>query len=113
VFSIVSDRTKFPAWALQGGQPGRLAHYVVNPDSPHPRSLNSKCSVTLAPDDIVSIQTPGGGGYGAPFMRDAALVLDDVLSGKVSPEEARTAYGVAIDAARGVVDAAETALLRR
>jgi N-methylhydantoinase B len=113
VFSIVSDRAKFPAWALQGGQPGRLAQYVVNFASPHPRALNSKCSVTLAPDDIVSIQTPGGGGYGAPFMRDPALVLDDVLSGKVTPQEARTAYGVAIDVARRVVDAAETARLRR
>ncbi len=36
----------------------------------------------------------GGGGWGDPLERDPELVLDDVLDEIVSPEAARSEYGV-------------------
>ena len=54
---------------------------------------------------------PSGGGYGDPFRRDPAAVLDNVLDGLFSPEIAREHYGVAI--ANGAVDVAATEKLRR
>ena len=56
--------------------------------------------------------TPGGGGWGDPFEREPELVLRDVRDGVVSPEAARTSYGVAVDTASWTVDEAATAQLR-
>ena len=54
---------------------------------------------------------PSGGGYGNPFRRDPAAVLDNVLDGLFSAEVAREHYGVTI--ADGVVDVAATERLRK
>ena len=39
---------------------------------------------------------PSGGGYGDPFRRDPAVVLDNVLDGLFSPEIAREHYAIVI-----------------
>ncbi|HEY5830130.1 MAG TPA: methylhydantoinase, partial [Hyphomicrobiaceae bacterium] len=62
--------------------------------------------------DRVEVMTPGGGGYGDPLGRDAALVDRDVSRGYYTGEEARTLFGVAIGA-DGAIDAAATAALRK
>ena len=46
--------------------------------------------------DVVHVKTTGSGGYGPPTGRSPQLVLDDVLDGRVSPEAARSVYGVVI-----------------
>ena len=63
--------------------------------------------------DVISFQQSGAGGYGPPFARDPARVLEDVREGYVSLEQAREAYGVVIDAATMTVDAAATERARR
>jgi N-methylhydantoinase B len=56
----------------------------------------------------------GGGGYGDPYARDPELVLEDVIEGRVTPEHARAAYGVAIlEGAPPRIDQSETDRLRR
>ncbi len=40
------------------------------------------------------LKLPGGGGMGDPKERDPALVARDVEDGLVSPESARTVYGL-------------------
>ncbi|MDQ0390945.1 hydantoinase B/oxoprolinase family protein [Labrys monachus] len=55
----------------------------------------------------------GGGGYGDPFERDPAEVLEDVLDGRVSVAAARADYGVVVSADAGSVDRASTESLRR
>jgi N-methylhydantoinase B len=47
--------------------------------------------------DVLRIETGGGGGYGHPFDRPPASVLDDVLGGFVTAKAAKELYGVAID----------------
>ncbi|MGE3144046.1 MAG: hydantoinase B/oxoprolinase family protein [Pseudorhodoplanes sp.] len=61
--------------------------------------------------DVYRTASQGGGGYGDPIDREPNRVADDVANGLVSPEWARRAYGVVLDA-RGAVDKAETATTR-
>ena len=66
--------------------------------------------LALEPGDVLSVRTPGGGGHGDRFTRPPSHVLADVLSGLVSRERAREAYGVVLDGDR--VDETATAALR-
>jgi N-methylhydantoinase B len=65
----------------------------------------------LRKGDVMRLSTSGGGGWGHPFDRPAERVRRDVLGGVVSVRAAREDYGVALDAA-GVVDEAATRALR-
>jgi N-methylhydantoinase B len=75
-------------------------------------ALPPKLSTLVPPDTVVTVELPGGGGYGPPAGRDPARVLGDVREGYVSLERAREDYGVAIDPVTGEVLAAETAKRR-
>jgi N-methylhydantoinase B len=83
-FSILSDRAKTGPWGLFGGGDARPAHYILNPDGDQPRVLPSKGTVIVRPGDTVSIQTPGGGGYGPFSARAPELIERDRRSGKVT-----------------------------
>ena len=91
--TLLSDRTKFPPWGLFGGEAARPAAYVLNP-GPAERVLPSKVTTTLAPGSVLSVRTPGGGGYGPAGERDREAVRRDLRGGKLSPARARAVYGV-------------------
>jgi N-methylhydantoinase B len=110
-FTVLADRDREGPWGLFGGQPGRRAEYILNPDGAA-RRLGSKVTLELQPGDVVSYRTCGGGGYGKPEERDPQLVLRDAREGKVSLRTAREVYGVAIDTANWTVVAEETTQLR-
>lgn len=112
-FSILSDRAVFPPWGLFGGGDARKAYYVVNPETPEARELPSKLTFVLKEGEVMSVQTPGGGGVGDPRERPAEDVATDVRMGRISPERAREAYGVAVDADTLELDAPATAALRQ
>ena len=46
--------------------------------------------------DVISIHSPGGGGWGNPFRREAESILGEVEAGLLSPEAAYHQYGVAV-----------------
>jgi N-methylhydantoinase B len=110
-FTVLADRDRAGPAGLFGGQAGRPAEYVLNPDGAA-RKLGSKVTLELQAGDVVSYRTCGGGGYGPPADRDPALVLRDVREGKVSPARARAVYRVAVDPATRGVDEVETGRLR-
>ena len=95
-FTILADRERWGPWGLFGGEAGQKAGYLRNPEG-DTVELGSKVTVQLAPGEVISYRTCGGGGYGSPLERDPALVLRDVREGKVSLERAQTVYGVLID----------------
>lgn len=64
-------------------------------------------------DDVFQVRTQSGGGYGDPLDREPARVLEDVRSGVVSIDGARSTYGVVIDAAKDAVSAKETERARQ
>jgi N-methylhydantoinase B len=90
--STMIDRVRFPATGLHGGKSGAPGEFIVNNDTrPQPKAL-----CTLTPESRVQLNPPGGGGYGQPYQRPAALVLHDVINGYVSLEAAEREYGVVI-----------------
>jgi N-methylhydantoinase B len=76
--------------------------------------VHGKQSREFVYGDVISFQQPGAGGYGDPWERDPARVLDDVLDDYVSVEAAREAYGVVVagTGAELTVDAVATAAVR-
>jgi len=108
----LSERHRFAPYGVFGGQSGRRARTVVNP-GPEERPVHGKESTDFQYGDVISFQQSGAGGYGPPFEREPARVLEDVLEGYVSVERARAEYGVVIDPATMTVDLAATARARR
>jgi N-methylhydantoinase B len=108
VFSGLYERTRHAAPGLQGGQPGTCGRVLTSNAVPLP----PKISTLVPPDTVVTVELPGGGGYGPPVARDPERVRDDVRAGYVSLERAREAYGVAIDPGTWTIQVDETEKLR-
>jgi N-methylhydantoinase B len=111
---LLGERGKFPPFGVNGGKPAALNRFIYRDDrGEHQVPLVTKTTdVKITRDGIIRLESPGGGGFGEPFERDAALVARDVQLGYVSAESARRNYGVALDIDGGV-DLAGTADLRR
>ena len=104
------ERFVFRPWGMQGGMPGEKARVVVNLGTPQERELGKLDIFYAEPGDVVTIMTPGGGGYGDPLDRPAAQVCEDVVFGYVSPAVARRDYGVVMQG--DMLDEAATAAVR-
>ncbi len=64
--SLLGDRQEIPPWGFQGGTPGAPGQYSILRKTGRVERLSSKCTVSAGDSDILSIRTPGGGGYGRP-----------------------------------------------
>jgi N-methylhydantoinase B len=101
------ERVRYPARGRSGGGAGGAGLVTLRSGRP----IRPKGRQTVPPRDAISLQLPGGGGFGDPRQRDAERVRDDVLDGLITADQARRDYGVAI-ADNGEVDLAETERLR-
>ncbi|MBI3097246.1 MAG: hydantoinase B/oxoprolinase family protein [Planctomycetes bacterium] len=88
-FSRYADRQKFPPFGVLGGKDGAMGATFINE-----QRVRSKGIDTLKPGDVVSLRTPGAGGYGDPKDRVRDEVMRDVRDGKVSAGRAKEDYGV-------------------
>jgi N-methylhydantoinase B len=114
-FSIRSAKHVIPPNGCAGGKPGRTGDIWINPESAHAKRLPTRyADYPLKQADVFRLDTPGGGGYGDPLLRDPARVLMDVCEGTVSAQAAETEYGVVLkqDAASWVIDETATDRLR-
>ncbi len=105
---IQAGRYAYPAEGLFEGKPGSKAHFLVNGVPGNSYGLTQ-----LIPGDVVTIDAPGGGGYGNPLEREPEMVASDVIEGYISPESARNDYGVAVNQVTGKIDWEETKRLRK
>jgi len=64
--TLLTERREQGPYGLNGGQPGVPGENVIIRDKQEIQ-LSGKGSVDLFPGDILSIRTPGGGGYGKPI----------------------------------------------
>ncbi|PYO07035.1 MAG: hydantoin utilization protein B [Candidatus Rokuibacteriota bacterium] len=94
------ERLRFAPWGVAGGTAGATGSVTLNPDTAAEKPLPKIDVLALEPGDVLSVRTPGGGGHGDRFTRPPSHVLADVLSGLVSRERAREAYGVVLDGDR-------------
>lgn len=104
---IQAGRYVYPAEGLFDGKEGARAQFLVNGTPGNPYGLTQ-----LKPGDVVTIDAPGGGGYGNPLEREPELVANDVTEGYVSVESAGKDYGVAVEPATLKIDIEKTKKLR-
>jgi N-methylhydantoinase B len=63
--TLLADRQTLPPPGAQGGEPGALGRHLLTRGGTQ-MPLPAKVSLPLEPGDVLTIQTPGGGGYGTP-----------------------------------------------
>lgn len=110
-FTATFERYGCPPWGLFGGGQGQPGYVEIEPQGGAAFRAQKVSAVPLSPGDKVHIYSGGGGGWGDPFERDVDAVAKDVHQGYVTPQAARTTYGVAITL-EGQVDHRETVRLR-
>jgi N-methylhydantoinase B len=64
--TVLSERRKFAPYGLNGGQNGRPGRNLILRKSGQVDEYPSKFTAWLEEGDAISIQTPGGGGWGQP-----------------------------------------------
>jgi len=87
--AFLSERIKFPARGMCGGKPGRPGRMELNQKWIHP-----KTNIRAQPGDVLTLNTPGGGGFWDPRERDRELVKKDLANGFVSRVKLKEDYGI-------------------
>jgi N-methylhydantoinase B/oxoprolinase/acetone carboxylase alpha subunit len=112
-----ADRHVLPPHGLFGGGGGTVNRFSIIRDGQDKTfkewfnipSTSKFSNMPTRAGDVLAVTQGGGGGYGDPLARDPELVLADVIDGYVSPERARSDYGVILDPPARQVDRAATA----
>lgn len=85
MLNLLSDRSAHPPPGILGGEAGSAGRYVLNPETSDETRLPNKLSnFLLKKNDVISIQTQGGGGYGPAAERDPRLLERDRVEEKMS-----------------------------
>ena len=87
-FSPLFDRIHHPAKGANGGHDGALASITLSDG----RSLTGKGDLELTPDTIITLDLPGGGGFGDPAEREPSAIDRDIALCFVSREAAEATY---------------------
>ncbi|MGE0700478.1 MAG: hydantoinase B/oxoprolinase family protein [Hyphomicrobiaceae bacterium] len=74
----VTERTRFAAPGLGGGQSGATGRVLINGEA-----IDTRRMLLLKRGDRITIETPGGGGYGDPASRSPAARVRDRALGYV------------------------------
>ena len=112
--TVTTDRVKCcPPWGLFGGKSGKPSITVIYRNDGSEERWRKISNLPIAPNEIMSFQTGGGGGYGPPLKRNPEKVLLDVRDEYVSVKEAKKKYGVVIDANEVKIDVKGTQKLRK
>jgi N-methylhydantoinase B len=111
--NIGGERNKCPPWGLWGGKAGTPNHYILElGDGSPPEVVTKRPGVRLPEEGAIKMCGGGGGGWGDPLERDPEKVFTDLVRGYISPEKARSDYGVVIDSEEKKVDEEATRALR-
>ncbi len=87
-------RSKFPAWALDGGREGSPNYIEFIPKEGERERFAFVSGLATRRDDVIRVVTGNGGGLGDPRRRDPERVRRDVRDGLLTAERAREVYGV-------------------
>ena len=85
VVSLSSERQNVEASGANGGEPGTLGAFILDPDTAQERKLPAAAAdVKLPRGSVLRICTPSGGGYGSAKERDQAAIETDAREGRAS-----------------------------
>ena len=111
--SVLAEKAVLPPFGVCGGEAGACNRFWVRRQSQSvaPSPLPGKVSAfPMDVDDILLMESSGGGGFGDPLDRDLDAIATDVDDGYVTREAAERVYGIVWNGAG--VDAAATARRR-
>jgi len=83
-FSPLFDRIQFAAQGADCGGPGASARITLSTGE----ELSRKGARELAADTRVTLELPGGGGYGDPQKRDPQAIREDLRDGLITTTDA-------------------------
>jgi N-methylhydantoinase B len=63
--TILSERRRVPPYGLRGGKPCARGYNVLMRAGKE-QELTGKVEIQVEPGDVLSLRTPGGGGWGEP-----------------------------------------------
>ena len=69
--TVLSERRRFAPYGLQGGHPGEKGENALLRGGYEEIKLSGKEVLDVEPGDVLSIRTPGGGGWGKPPDEEA------------------------------------------
>jgi N-methylhydantoinase B len=102
---VTADRVRLGCYGVNGGRAGEPFCVTVDFEG-EVRELGGLVDgEPVLKGQVVRVVTTGGGGWGDPLEREPALVLADVVEGRVSLDRAGDDYGVVL-AGIGTADAA-------
>jgi N-methylhydantoinase B len=107
------ERAHCPPWGLEGGDAGVGNKVTVTrggatkDDYPNAKIFNTRLEI----GDGFTVRPGGGGGFGPPWQRPVEAVREDVRQGYVTRDGAARDYGVVLDEAL-IVDEAATQAAR-
>jgi N-methylhydantoinase B len=107
--SVLAEKAVLPPFGVCGGASGAANHFWVRRHgiAVEPSPLPGKVGgFPLEPDDVVVMESSGGGGFGDPLEREPERVVVDVEQAYVTAGAAEAVYGVV--AGEGGVDMAAT-----
>ncbi len=84
--ALLGERGRHAPFGVAGGSPGALNRFVFDTDQgPQEPPMASKITgVKLKRGQRVRLETPGGGGWGDPALRDPAAVARDRANGLIT-----------------------------
>ena len=94
---LFGERGRYAPRGIAGGQSAALNVFCYEQDDGwhFPPMASKMVGIKLKQGQSVRLDTPGGGGYGAPFERPAEAVARDVAAGLISAEQAIKDHGPA------------------
>ena len=111
--SVLAEKAVLPPFGVSGGGSGGTNHFWVRrggrPIEPSP--LPGKVGgFPMEPDDVLVMDSSGGGGFGDPLERPLDALAADLAQGYVTPAAAAAVYGVVLNG--GAIDAEASARRR-
>jgi len=92
--TMAYTRSENGPWGLDGGLSGSTNHVIVRRADGDAQRYTTCTALPLSKDDVISVYTASGGGYGDPSNRPREQVLSDIKNGYLTPERAQEVYGV-------------------
>ena len=89
-------RSKCPPWGIAGGTAGEPGGNLLKLPGEKAFKWITGANVPVPLNSLAIVRTGGGGGWGDPLERDAALVAADAAEGLISRRAAHELYGVVL-----------------
>jgi len=85
VGNTAGDGVRYGACGILGGADGAPHQYTLYSEGQPPRAIKTKeVGLVIHPNDVLVLESGGGGGWGAPAERDPAAIAQDLMNGFVA-----------------------------